>query len=583
MSEPASSRIEANGAAHRNTRPKRLFRPNLSLVRLLLVTGLLAAALWLMARWPGQTIAWLTVAKDTAAQQIGFLWIGLLTLFLVFCVICFFMAHRRDRFGGAGQKPQLNFVAWCLAIFIAGTATGLVVWAAAEPLRHLDGNPLIDKADYLTGKTIPRALGLTMFHWGLHVWAVFSLTGLAIAQASYRRGLPLRLSSALYPVLGRDVRRMPGILVDVLVLLAALFVLLPVLAFSLIEIEALLKPFTGHADTAGLLSEARSSIERGARIAADGDRVRFEAFLAKRLPIPPNVIYFHAGLAAIATLALALGLRQGVRWLVLAASIALAATVLLLLIAGPTRSAAAAMVAGAVSYFRDILPEALSPLRDEQMRQWQAWWTVWSWGGWIALAPIVGAFLARISRGRTVRQYLVATLIVPTVLSILLIGLLGGAATQLELFGPGGLVGVATTAPQLVLPEAIDAMTPSLFGIDITFIRATSPYVAFLLPTLVLVAAFTCWSSALGGYFINQRDSGPASVLNAMMPVLIGGAVSGLWLSGSISALNASRSAGFLLSLLVGLLLVLVSYCAIKLLRRARQRISRLDPARRIG
>jgi len=560
----------------------RWFRPSLSLPRLMLTAGVLIAIMWALTKWPGESISFVTAAKDFAARDLGYFWIAACTVLLLVAVVCLVIAHRNDRLVRHGQRTQLNIVAWLLAIFITGTAMGLVVWAAAEPLRHLAGNPLIGKDDFVDGRSGGRALGLTMFHWGAHIWAVFSLTGLAIAQAGHKHGLPLRLSSALYPLLGRQVRRLPGILVDVVALVAGLLVLMPVLAYSLIEIEALLRPFTGHADTAGLLAQEKATIERAARLAAGGDPVRFEAIIAQRLPIPPNVIYFHAGLAAVATLALALGLRSGVRWLVMAAAIVLGAAVLLLLLAGPTRSTMALMTEGAWRYVVDVLPQMLGWSRDEAMKRWQGWWTVWSWGGWIALAPIVGAFLARISRGRTVRQYLVATLIVPTVLSILLIGLMGGAAVQLQCCGPGGLTEAARSAPQLVLPEAIKAMDPSLLGLDISFVQAAGPYIALLLPALVLLAAFACWSSAIGGYFINDRDTGPAALLNAAMPVLIGGAVSGLWLSGSLSALNASRAAGFLLSAIVAVMLLVVAWCAITLLRRARRRLSRLDRAGRI-
>ena len=338
-------------------------------------------------------------------------------LFVLFCFSVAFSKLGRVRLGGDNAKPRYTYPTWLAMLFAAGVGIGLMFFGVLEPVTHTLNPPLgIDPSNV----AVARAAGMSsaIYHWGLHAWAIYAVVGLSLAFFSFNHGMPLTLRSAFYPLFGKAVWGPLGHVVDTVAVLATLF---------------------------GLAT----SLGYGAEQIAGGLNYLFG--------IPAGTITKAVLILVIISIALAsvvAGLDKGVKRLS-ELNMGLAAGLLLfVLIAGPTLHILATSLRTFFDYIY-YLPQ-LSNWVGRTDTDFLHGWTTFYWAWWIAWSPFVGMFIARVSYGRTVREFMTWVLIVPTIIGILWMSTFGG--TALDQLITDGYRGVAESVPELALFKMLEEL-----------------------------------------------------------------------------------------------------------------------------
>jgi choline/glycine/proline betaine transport protein len=394
------------------------------------------------------------------ADTAGWFYILAANVFIAFMLYFAFSRFGKLRIGGVHAETEFSNFAWYAMLISAGMGIGLMFWSVAEPMFHYLFPPFGPAA--ATPEAAQLAMGLTFFHWGIHPWAIYALVGLALAFFAFNRGLPLTIRSVFWPVLGERIYGWPGHIIDILSVLATLFGLATSLGLGVQQINS------------GL------------------------SFLAAEfLPFTiPDVTGVQIGLIAVitlfATMSVAAGLDGGVRRLS-ELNIRIAALFLLfVLIAGPTLFILDSFVQN-VGYYLTILPELSFWTESYEATGWQGGWTIFYWGWWIAWSPFVGMFIARISKGRTVREFILGVMIIPSILSFFWMSTFGGTALYLEL---NGLASIAD-AVNANVSTALFVMLNNLPLVALTSIAG-----------VLLVTTFFVTSSDSGSLVIDHLTSG---------------------------------------------------------------------------
>ncbi|AEY01326.1 BCCT family transporter [Oceanimonas sp. GK1] len=388
-------------------------------------------------------------------------YIAILSLMLVFCVILVFSRFGALRLGADDCRPEYSLYSWFAMLFSAGMGTGLVFWAIAEPIYHFQSNPFITEG--LTPEAAEVAMRITFFHWGLHPWAIYVVVGLSLAYFSYRGGLPLTIRSALYPLIGKRIYGWMGHAADTLAVFGTIFGVATSLGFGVTQINTGLNHLFGMEVGTG------------------------------------SQLILITVISLIATLSVLSGLGRGVKWLSVINMWLTAAILLFLLVYGPTRYLLLSYVQGIGDYLTHVV--GLSTWTDATKdSQWQSWWTVFYWAWWMSWSPFVGMFIARISKGRTIREFICGVLLVPTLLGMLWLTLFGGSALHLELTNTvtNAAGEVVAAVGQAGIVEAVAAdVTTSLYATLELLDGGAMGTLASVLAT-ILVAL----------YFITSADSG---------------------------------------------------------------------------
>ncbi|WP_019583931.1 BCCT family transporter [Thioalkalivibrio sp. ALE16] len=337
-------------------------------------------------------------ARTFVTPLLEWYYVVVMAFFLVIVVWLGVGRYKNVRLGHDDEVPEFTTLSWLSMLFAAGMGVGLLFWAVAEPLSHYGGNPfLIDNGDRAAAADM--SMVLTYFHWGLNAWGVFALLALILAYFGFRKGQPLALRSALHPLIGKYSHTWPGDLVDLLAIIATVFGIATTLGLGIQQLES------GLAHTVG--------------ISLEGDR---------------GLLMLTALLTVIAIVSVVTGMQAGVQR-VSQANLWLSVALLgLLLVAGPTQYLLALVVQSSGSYLQNLLGLSLYT-HAHHMDEWHADWTVFYWGWWLAWAPFVGLFIARISRGRTLREFVMGVLLVPTLITFFWLALLGGTALHAEVEG----------------------------------------------------------------------------------------------------------------------------------------------------
>lgn len=401
---------------------------------------------------PALAQRWFFALQDAIVGRFGWLFTFGTAVFLVFAVWAGLGARGRLRLARDDAPAEFGLASWFAMLFSAGMGIGIMFFGVAEPVLHYANPP--DAA--LGGRAAAeRAIEIAFFHWGLHAWGVYAVMGLAIAWFGHREGLPLSVRSTLAPLIGDRIHGGVGHAVDVLAVFGTLFGLATSLGLGAMQVNAGLARLFGIPQTVGV-------------------QIALIAFIT-----------------ACATTSLVLGLDKGIRRLS-NVNIALAALLLaFVLFAGPTGEVAAQLPARIARYAMDLVPFSLG-LSVPGDLAWRKSWTLFYWAWWIAWAPFVGTFIARISRGRTVREFVFGVLLVPTVVSLVWFGVFGGTALALELRGGG-----------------IAALVESDIAIGIYGVLERLPFtsVSSLLAVLV-VTVFFVTSSDSGSFVVDMLTSG---------------------------------------------------------------------------
>ncbi|KVX00491.1 BCCT family transporter [Shewanella frigidimarina] len=347
-----------------------------------------------------------------------FMWSA--NIFVIFCLALIVSPFGKIRLGGDGAKADYSRLSWIAMLFAAGMGIGLMFWGVAEPLAYYTGwfeTPLNVVAN--TPEAAELALGATMFHWGLHPWSIYGVVALSMAFFAYNKGLPLSIRSAFYPILGDRTWGWPGHIIDIFAVLATLF---------------------GLATSLGL----------GAQQAAAGFHHVFGIEAGLTLQITIIVV-----VTLLAVISVVRGLEGGVK--VISNINMLLAVALLIFVALVTFAVSMGTIPTTVmGYIKNIIPLSNPIGREDEA--WMHGWTVFYWAWWISWSPFVGMFIARISRGRTVREFLATVLIVPTVVTILWMSVFGGIAIDQVINNVGTLGSKGLTEVPLAMFQMFDSL-----------------------------------------------------------------------------------------------------------------------------
>ncbi|MGL6161915.1 BCCT family transporter [Microbulbifer sp.] len=359
--------------------------------------------------FPEKANTQLVGARDWVINHFDWLFMASGNLFVLFCFALILLPMGRIRIGGADAVPDFTRRSWFAMLFAAGMGIGLMFWSVTEPVAYYtgwSGTPLNVAAHTPEAKSL--ALGATMLHWGLHPWAMYGVVGLALAFFSYNKGLPLTVRSVFYPLLGDRAWGPIGHIIDILAVLATLFGLATSLGL-------------GAQQAAGGLSYL-SDIENGVT----------------------TQIALIILITAVAIFSVVRGLDRGVKVLSNINMLLALALLLFVVFAGTFSGLFANLSQLFGTYVQNIIPLGNWVNRPDET--WLHGWTVFYWAWWISWSPFVGMFIARISRGRTVREFITAVLIVPTLVCGIWVAAFGGTALEQVQANVGELAGGVTDA-----------------------------------------------------------------------------------------------------------------------------------------
>ena len=334
----------------------------------------------------------------------NFDWLFMLSgnIFVLFCIVLVFLPIGKIRIGGKDAKPEFTNFEWFSMLFAAGMGIGLMYWSVAEPVAYYTAwwhTPLNVAANTPAAKEL--AMGATMFHWGLHPWAIYAVVGLSLAFFSYNKKLPLTMRSVFYPILKEKIWGWPGHIIDLLAVFATIF---------------------GLATSLGL----------GAKQISSG--LNFLFGIERNVNVEILIILFITGIAIISVMK---GLEGGVKVLSKFNIIVALALVVFIIIVGPTLLIITGIGTTLSDYASNIF--ALSNFIDREDSEWYHGWTIFYWAWWIAWSPFVGMFIARISKGRTIREFIIAVLLIPTIITAIWMSTFGLTALDQVINNVGDL------------------------------------------------------------------------------------------------------------------------------------------------
>lgn len=429
-------------------------------------------------------------AQAWVVETFGWFYVASVAGFMLFVAALAVGPTGRLKLGPDDAEPDFPYVSWLAMLFAAGMGIGLMYFAVAEPVQHYIAPP---EAEPGTLDAAREAMVITYTHWGVHAWAIYAVVGLSLAYFAHRKGLPLTMRSSLYPLLGKRVNGWLGDLVDIFAICGTLFGIATSLGYGVAQM------------TSGL-------------------NYVFDL---------PNDVIMQVGLIVVvmgaATISVLTGVDKGVRRLSELNLILAVCLMLFVLIVGPTLFLLRAYVQNFGLYL-DHFFERTFTLYAYEPRAWMADWTLLYWAWWISWSPFVGMFIARISRGRTVREFLIGVLLVPSGFTFLWMTVFGNTAMSLDL---GAAAGAISDAVQADLSTALFHFFEYLPGTTITSILA-----------IALVAVFFVTSADSGSLVIDTLASGGAEDTPRWQRiywcVLQGLAAALLLLAGGLGALQAA-------------------------------------------
>lgn len=450
-------------------------------------------------------------AQEFISDKFGWLYVLAVNIVLLFAIYLAFSKYKDIRIGGPGAKPEFTDFAWLSMLFNAGIGLVLMFYSVAEPIMHFS-NPPYGEAGTLTAAK--NAMNLTYLHWGLHGWGVYAMMGLSIAFFAYNKGLPLGIRWILYPLLGDKLKGPIGNVIDVMAVVSTMFGLATTLGLGIQNIN------TGMNYLFGL--EQSATVQ----------------------------VVLIAIITLCATLSVVSGLHNGVQALSKVASVMAIMLLLFMLFVGPTVFILKSTVQSTGSYLQSLIGRG-TWTEAYKGSTWTHSWTFFYWAWWFAWAPFVGLFIARISKGRTIKEFIVGVVFAPTAAIILWISIFGNTAFYIELFGVGGIT------------EAVNEnLTMALFHLLEHF---PLPYLSILFVVIAGVIFFVT-SSDSGSLVIDFITSGgredTAVQLRIFWALLEGIVAAVLLYGGGLIALQTG-------SLVTGLPVCILMLVALVALRKA--------------
>jgi choline/carnitine/betaine transport len=344
--------------------------------------------------------------------NLGWLFVLSTAAFLIFVVFLAVTPYGRIRLGKDDDRPEFRTVSWVAMMFSAGMGIGLMFFGVAEPISHLAAPPL-GLAQPGTEEAAARAMEYSYFHWALHPWALYAVVGLALGYFSFRKGMPNLISTVFRPLLGDRVDGPIGKAIDILAIFATMFGSATSLGLGALQINSGLDFVWGIPSSTGL------------------------------------AVTIIAVLTLLFVVSAVSGVERGVQWLSNFNMVAAVALLLFILLVGPTVFILGTLVEATGDYFGGLVGRSFRTGAFGGA-EWLGSWTIFYWVWWMSWTPFVGTFLARISKGRTIREFVIGVLLIPSGVSFIWFAILGGAALNIQLSGQANLTD-AVAEPEVAL------------------------------------------------------------------------------------------------------------------------------------
>ena len=361
-----------------------VFWPSVLLISALIITTLLLGA---------SAESLFNTVQSAVTGNAGWLFVIGVNAFIVFSIYIAFSKFGKIRLGGNKATPDFSTLAWFAMLFSAGMGIGIMFWSVAEPIYHFTSPPMAAAG---SAEAARDAMSLTYLHWGFHAWGIYAVVGLSLGFFAFNRGLPLSFRSVFYPLIGDRIKGWVGDVIDILAVLATLFGLATSLGLGVLQVNA--------------------GLEHVFNI--------------------PNNIYVQVGIivaiTGVATLSVVMGIDKGVRVLSEFNVRVAALFLVFMLFVGPTVFILDSFIQNFGYYLNTVATFSFWTESYTEM-DWQGDWTIFYWAWWISWSPYVGMFIARISKGRTVKEFVLGVLIVPSLITFLWMSAFGGSAIDLQM------------------------------------------------------------------------------------------------------------------------------------------------------
>ncbi|WP_435077284.1 BCCT family transporter [Halococcus sp. AFM35] len=439
-------------------------------------------------------------------KYFGWFYILAANVFIVTVLYFAVSKYGQIRIGGVEAETEFSTFSWMAMLFSAGMGIGLMFFSVAEPMYFFDDIPPFfagaGSAQANTAAAAGPALAQTFFHWGIHPWAVYALVGLGLAFFSFNRGLPLTFRSIFWPLLGERIYGWPGHVIDLVTVFATLFGLSTSLGLGVAQVN------TGLDVVAGQLFGASVPVGTWPQVA------------------------LIAGITLVATASVAAGLEGGVKRLSTLNLYLMFAMLGFLLVVGPTIYILDALVGGLGTYLVNLPGLSLFTAAfaaGEGAKEFLGSWTIFYWGWWISWSPFVGMFIARISKGRTIREFVFGVLVLPSLFSFVWLATFGGSALSAQLGGAGILAALSNQGQTIAMFSMLSQYP----------LGALSSIIA-----TVLVITFFVTSSDSGSLVVDHLTSGGKhdvpKIQRVFWALTEGGVAALLLLGGGLDALQTA-------------------------------------------
>jgi len=433
----------------------------------LAIIALFIAITVLLGDTASEAYTWLF---NTIGSTFGWFYLLAVNVFIVVLLFFALSKYGKIKIGGVEAEKEFSDFSWMAMLFSAGMGIGLMFFSVTEPIFYFNTPPSYFGAEAGTGAAAAGAMAQTFFHWGFHPWAVYGLVGLGLAFFSFNRGLPLTFRSIFWPLLGERIYGWPGHIIDLVTVFATLFGLSTSLGLGVAQVNSGLNYVFGS-NMLGVANVPTGTIPQVALI---------------------------AGITLIATMSVAAGLDGGVKRLSTLNLYLMFALLGFLLLVGPTVFILSAWVEGLGAYLQNILGLGFfTGTLGQAANGTVTAWTVFYWGWWIAWSPFVGMFIARISKGRSVREFVLGVLFLPSLFSTLWLSTFGGSALNNALGG-----GAVQTQYSELGYAAFETL-----GMFVMLNQYPLGVISGLLATLLVITFFVT-SSDSGSLVIDHLTSG---------------------------------------------------------------------------
>ncbi|MCB1156211.1 MAG: BCCT family transporter [Leptospiraceae bacterium] len=458
---------------------------------------------------------WAGLALNFSIDKFGWFYLISTFIMLIFCIYLIFGPYAEIRLGKDEDRPAYSYFTWLAMLFSAGMGIGLVFYGVAEPMIHY-ARPPMGMADPYTNDAARLAFRYSFFHWGLHPWAIYSTIALAIAFFQFRKNEPGLISVTLRPLMGDNVDKVSGKWIDIISIIATAFGVATSLGLGSLQIHAGLHYLFG-------LPEGKS--------------------ITIFIIIITTVLFLISAMT---------GLDKGIKILSNTNLTIAALLFLFIFFVGPTNFIIELFTTTVGSYIQNFIPMSfrMNPFTGGK---WLAGNTLFYWAWWIAWAPFVGTFIARVSRGRTIREFVVGVMLAPTLLGCLWFSALGGSSLFYEMFHNAGIV-------KAVLQNETTAIFLSLAQLPL------GSFLGFIATSLIIVFFVTSADSAtfVLGMLSSKGDMNPKNSVKFTWGVLQASIAITLLLTGGLKAL---KTAAIVIALPFSFILLAIVFSLLKILK----------------